>query len=139
MRRALYKDIDPGALIEMRNGGMSNAQIAKTLGVSYSTILGMIGKQPHGMRACAAKTGGVEAVEEREACLTIKRPGIEMIGNKFKYAAVLGGTEIEIQFSEAKEDFFCVPLEDIPQIIKELQAIVRNADKITGGNGLEVW
>ena len=32
-----------------------------------------------------------------------------------------------------------VDIEDLPQIIKELQAIARNADKITGGNVLEVW
>lgn len=34
---------------------------------------------------------------------------------------------------------FSVALEDLPQIIKELQAIVRNTEKITCGNVLEVW
>lgn len=59
MRRALYKDIDPGSLIEMRNSGMSNAEIAGALDVSYNTILRLIGKQPRGCRKpSGVKTGG---------------------------------------------------------------------------------
>ena len=61
-----------------------------------------------------------------------------MVGNKWRYSATPGGDRVRIQ-TEAEGNWFCVALEDLPQIIKELQAIVRNAEKITCGNVLEVW
>ncbi len=77
-------------------------------------------------------------MEEREACLTIKRPEIMMTGKKWQYRAMHGKDYIEFRTYEDGV-WIGVKLSDIEQIIKELQAIVRNADKITGGNGLEVW
>lgn len=45
--RRLSKDVDMTTLYSMRNQGMSNQEIADTLGVSYMTILRYIGKNPN--------------------------------------------------------------------------------------------
>lgn len=79
-----------------------------------------------------------EEKEMHEACLTIKRPAIEICGNKWKYRASVGQNMIEV-FTAPDVMPVTVDVEDLPQIIKELQAIVRNAEKITSGNVLEVW
>lgn len=42
----LRYDVDMSMLVHMRDMGMSNKQIADKLGVSYSTILKYLGKQP---------------------------------------------------------------------------------------------
>lgn len=76
--------------------------------------------------------------EPREACLTIKRPEIRMIGSKWQYMAVPGSEMISIR-TDSEASWFGASLEDLPQVIKELQAIVRNSEKITCGNVLEVW
>lgn len=46
----MYKDMDPGELIKMRETGMTNKEIADSLGVHYETVLKLIGKQPKGLR-----------------------------------------------------------------------------------------
>lgn len=126
----------------MREQGMSNQEIADALDVHYSTVLGMIGKQPRGIRGarnCMGYCGIVpEEKEMHEACLTIKRPALEICGNKWKYRASVGQNMVEV-FTAPDVMPVTVDIEDLPQIIKELQAIVRNAEKITGGNVLEVW
>lgn len=45
--RKLSKDVDMTTLYSMRDQGMSNQEIADTLGVSYMTILRYIGKNPN--------------------------------------------------------------------------------------------
>lgn len=42
--RALTDDVSIGELMSMRGDGMSNSQIAESLGVSVSTIYAAIGK-----------------------------------------------------------------------------------------------
>ena len=142
----MYKDMSKTELLAMREQGMSNQEIADAVGVHYGTILNLIGKQPKGMRKpytrrCnSSGAGGGDAVHEEthEACLTIKRPAIEICGRKWKYRANVGQNMIEV-FTAPDVIPMTVDIEDLPQIIKELQAIARNADKITGGNVLEVW
>ena len=70
--------------------------------------------------------------------MTIKRPAIEICGNKWKYKAHIGMNLIEV-FTSSDAAPMTVDIEDLPQIIKELQVIVRNTEKITCGNVLEVW
>ena len=142
MGKALYKDMDRAELLKMREQGMSNQEIADALSVHYSTVLNLIGKQPRGIRSSRNYIGycGIAPKEEEahEACLTIKRPAMEICGNKWKYRASVGQNMIEV-FTAPDVMPVTVDVEDLPQIIKELQAIVRNAEKITGGNVLEVW
>lgn len=70
--------------------------------------------------------------------MTIKRPEILMTGKKWQYRALQGRDYVEFRI-ESDWEWIKVKLEDVGQIAKELQAIARNADKITGGNVLEVW
>ena len=134
--------MDRTELLKMREQGMSNQEIADALDVHYTTVLSLIGKQPRGMRGARNYTGycGIapKVEEAHEACLTIKRPAMEICGNKWKYRANIGQNMIEV-FTAPDVMPVSVDIEDLPQIIKELQAIVRNAEKITGGNVLEVW
>lgn len=144
--RALYKDMDRSELLAMREQGMSNREIADSVAVSYQTIYKLIGKQPQEMNAYTRRCGkaspklhAMPAEEEtHEACLTIHRPALEICGNKWKYRAKLGQGMIEV-FTAQDVMPVAVDIEDLPRIIKELQAIVRNAEKITDGNVLEVW
>lgn len=49
--RSLLSDINPAEILAMREEhGMSNHEIADALGVSYATILKLIGKQPASLR-----------------------------------------------------------------------------------------
>ena len=50
MGKALYKDMSRSELLAMREQGMSNQEIADALAVHYTTVLGLIGKQPRGLK-----------------------------------------------------------------------------------------
>lgn len=45
-RRKLLADMDKTQLLNMRDEGMSNAEIARAVGCGYQTIYRAIGKQP---------------------------------------------------------------------------------------------
>lgn len=126
----------------MREQGMTNQEIADSLDVHYETILKLIGKQPKGLRkpygSRCKKAGPAHEEETYEACLTIKRPALEICGRKWKYRASIGQNMVEV-FTAPDVTPIALDLEDLPQIIKELQALERNSEKITGGNVLEVW
>ena len=49
VKRGLLKDMDKTTLLNMRNGGMSNVAIAKSLGCSNSTVTNLIGPMPPDM------------------------------------------------------------------------------------------
>ena len=50
MAKALFKDVSLQELQQMREDGMTNAEIAEQLDVHVSTIYKHLGKQPDGMR-----------------------------------------------------------------------------------------
>lgn len=49
-KRGILKDIDKTALLSMRDSGMTNQEIADSIGCCYATICKILGKQPPGMR-----------------------------------------------------------------------------------------
>ena len=55
-RRGILKDIDKTALLSMRDSGMTNQEIADSVGCCYATICKILGKQPPGMtKPCTPK------------------------------------------------------------------------------------
>lgn len=49
MNRKLTDDVDLSTMRTMRDRGMSNTQISRSLGVSYATVWRYLGKQPKSM------------------------------------------------------------------------------------------
>ena len=70
MRKKLLDDVSVNELLEFRNEGYTNSQIAEMLDVSTQTIYSIIGKMPDEMIAKAkreaAKMGGVCTLGEEE-------------------------------------------------------------------------
>lgn len=62
MKRKVTGDISVNEMLEMRKQGMSNKDIARSLGVHYSTVLAHIGKQGCRMESIAA----LEPVKAKE-------------------------------------------------------------------------
>lgn len=56
--RKLLSDMDKTQLIKMREGGMSNIAIAKSLGCSQSTVYKILGPMPKEMRSRIAREAG---------------------------------------------------------------------------------
>lgn len=50
----ILKDIDKTALLSMRDSGMTNQEIADSIGCCYATVSRILGKQPPGMRKSRA-------------------------------------------------------------------------------------
>lgn len=53
-KRGILKDIDKTALLSMRDSGMTNQEIADSIGCCYATVSRILGKQPPGMRKSRA-------------------------------------------------------------------------------------
>lgn len=53
-KRGILKDIDKTALLSMRDSGMTNQEIADSVGCCYATISKILGKQPPGIRKSRA-------------------------------------------------------------------------------------
>lgn len=49
-KRGILKDFSKTELLRMREDGLSNREIADRIGCAYSTIYGILGKQPNGLR-----------------------------------------------------------------------------------------
>lgn len=48
---------DPKVFMELRNAGLTNAEIARKTGFNYNTVLRYIGLQPKKTDACNPQTG----------------------------------------------------------------------------------
>lgn len=65
MYKKLMCDMDKATLLNMRDGGMSNAEIAVSVGCSKATIYKLIGKQPEDISKRARNAGYARAWEAR--------------------------------------------------------------------------
>ena len=136
--------VSPQEMMRMREEGMSNYEIAKSLDIAPVTVLRNIGKQPKGMRAPygsrTAEKRRREAppiVKEEEfipASLVLESRVFNLVGAAAKYRVddkigtvqitVPDGTQMELKF------------EDVDNMIKELQAIRR---KVCASTPMEAW
>lgn len=140
MARCLLKDLNKSELLQMREQGMSNRDIANVLGCSYQTIRRAIGNQPFAKRRnyyydapMKTPTKQEEPQEVHEAALAVQRSALRLKGLFGEYEISDDGQTIEVTAP------FNIVLnaEEIATFIKELQAIERNIDKVQPK--LEMW
>lgn len=148
-RRSLLKDVSISELMSMRDSGMSNAEIADSLGVSYATVLHAIGRQPS--RAVMNNTSIATVEQEHEpevissvladvddmpvmpapkSTLTVKSREVRLDGVVCMYE--VSDTEKTVVLRQAIDDVD-IPFDKLPLVIAELQEIYRKIENC------EVW
>lgn len=151
----LISDISKDELLKMREGGMSNVAIAKSIGVSKNTVYRLIGAQPKEMtsrarsesmsriraeQAAAVREGGY-TVERKMKSFMTKREAepvkavlvmksvppapIPLHGEVMDYTISADRQTVEIE-NELGRVLMQLPAEKIPTFIEELTAIQKN-------------
>lgn len=141
-RRKFIQDLSRSELMSMRETGMSNADIAQSLGCSVGTVYKLIGKQPPEMsranRSAARMDGtpqgkprgGVEMESEipKRAVLVVKptepQP-INLHGAFMDYFIPADRSRIDVETPE-KRCLMQIPAEMLDTLIDELNAIRNN-------------
>lgn len=149
----LIKDISKTELLKMREGGMSNVAIAKSIGCSKSTIYNLIGAQPKEITSRHASEAYYRArniaPENAEGARTVERKmmsfkpqreepakavlvmktlppaPIPLHGAFMDYTISADRQTIEEE-NETGRVLICVPAEKLGTFIEELQAIEKN-------------
>ena len=134
--RRINADVTEGEMRRLRDQGLSNAEIAASLGISYASVLRYIGKQNerHSPAGWAQdqpkhvnKAAEPVAKEARKIKLNIIRERVAVDGTN---------TYVELRYEiETAIIFRCgehitIPLCDLPNIIKSLGDIALHADEI---------
>lgn len=155
MRKKLLDDVSVNELLEFRNEGYTNSQIAEMLDVSYQTVYSIIEKMPDEMIAKAkreaAKIGGYARWEKKQPAEDNKQmKGAEqkmentnsaclvVVNRKETLQGTIGLYEVDCE----KKKVTMRPVEEINfeklnDYINELQAISRKIDQMSVGN--EMW
>lgn len=155
MRKRLLDDISVNELLEFRNEGYTNSQIAEMLDVSNTTIYNMIGKMPDEMIAKAKREAAVqggfarwekaaknkgnehvegeknEMTENSAACLVVVNRKVNLQGTIGLYEVDCESKKITMRPVEE------IGFDNLSAYINELQAISRKIDQMSVGN--EMW
>lgn len=141
-RRKFMQDLSRSELMSMRDTGMSNADIAQSLGCSVAMVYKLIGKQPPEMsranRSAARMDGtpqgksrcGMEMDSEipKRAVLVVKptepQP-INLHGAFMDYFIPADRSRIDVETPE-KRCLMQIPAEMLDTLIEELNAIRNN-------------
>ena len=154
MYRALSNDVTPTEMMELRNQGMTNKEIAQSLDCCYKTVLKMIGKQPPELRseyvsrapvskaASLPKPRAEEVQEDIPAALLVEDRIISLIGQAGSYtvsttdklisASLKDVANLSISFDQLPET-----IEKFESVVKELRAIERKMKSLT--MSMEAW
>ena len=151
--RGFMKDMDKTTLLKMREDGMTNAEIAVSLGCSKQTIYNIIGPMPAEMRKRIFRENGtrnLKAAKERreggytverkmqsympksekpepeqaEAVLAVKRAPVMLSGAFMDYVVSADSKSVEVE--KEGRVLMQIPAENLTTFIKELAAISRN-------------
>ncbi len=138
---SLMREVSQSELLHMREDGMSNQEIAKSLDVSYQTVLRLIGKQPSGLRKpavrnLAASTNEISVCNSNEpkAGLAVIGRSVSLTGDLAEY--MLDCTE-DVLTVKIGDGTVCLPFQKIESLMTELAAICRNIPRVRVGN--EMW
>lgn len=155
MRKRLLDDISVNELLEFRNEGYTNSQIAEMLDVSNTTIYNMIGKMPDEMIAKAkreaavqggfarwekaAKNKGNEHVEGEKKEMTENSAAcLVVVNRKVNLQGTIGLYEVDCENKKiAMRPVEEIGFDNLNAYINELQAISRKIDQMSVGN--EMW
>lgn len=157
VNHGLIKDMDKTTLLKMRDEGMTNMEIAKSLGCSYQSIFKLIGKQPKDMtrqskaenaykaRAAQAQRrmdgtpmpvsvltsgGTVVREEEPKKCVLVVKSLPPMpipLHGEFMDYVISADRTSVDVETENGRCLLQIPMEKIDTFIAELEAIKRNA------------
>lgn len=152
MRKRLLDDISVNELMEFRNEGYTNSQIAEMLDVSNTTIYNMIGKMPDEMIAKAKREAAVqggfarwekaaknkgnehvegeknEMTENSAACLVVVNRKVNLQGTIGLYEFDCESKKVTMRPVEE------IGFDNLNAYINELQAISRKIDQMSVGN-----
>lgn len=149
--RGFMKDMDKTTLLKMRDDGMTNAEIAVSLGCSKQTIYNLIGSMPPEMRRRIFQENGannLKAAKERreggytverkapsmmpqreaepvKAVLAVKKAPIRLSGTFMHYTICPGREMIDVETEEGRT-LIQVPADMLGTFIEELTAIQKN-------------
>lgn len=147
--RSVLKDVSISELMTMREQGMSNQEIANALGVTYQSILRLIGKQPKEVRRERSFTPEVNSHSSVPRNAEILKPEEEilpaslvMAERSFVLQGEIGRYEIDtyaqaVRISVADQGAFSIPIQDVRVLHSELSAILRNQEKLKFS--VEAW
>ena len=129
------RDFTINELMNMRDAGMTNHDIANSTGLSYQTVLRRIGKQPGRMRTYDAPPTPRPSMEIRpqveeevyEASLLVDDRVITLVGEVCGYTILFKEKSIKI---ERDGEIITLSMDQITTFIKELAAIERKADSL---------
>lgn len=155
MRKKLMDEVSVNELLEFRNEGYTNSQIAKMLDVSSQTVYSIIGKMPDEMIAKAKREAAVqggfarwekaaknkgnehvkgeknEMTENSAACLVVVNRKVNLQGTIGLYEVDCENKKVTMRPVEE------IGFDNLNAYINELQAISRKIDQMSVGN--EMW
>lgn len=143
--RSFIKDLPKTELLAMRENGMSNAEIARKLSISYNTVLNLIGRQPESTTSASRSnakarrqtrmdgtpafmevtTPTVKDEEPARAVLAVKSSTISLCGAFMNYCISADRAMIDVETSEGR-CLMQIPSDKIDLFIDELKAIKNN-------------
>ena len=139
MRRSVLSDVSISELLSMRDSGMSNQEIADSLGCSYYTVLRLIGKQPKEMRkeytriadTPSEKPKPAQVFKEEEefipASLVLAERTVVLQGEVGRYEIDTYKSSVSISITDHGQ--ISIPMSDLKVLYKEIAAIIRNEEK----------
>lgn len=149
--RGFMKDMDKTTLLKTRDDGMTNAEIAVSLGCSKQTIYNLIGPMPpemrrrifqengaHNLKTNRERARGGYTVERKapsmmpqreeepvKAVLAVKKAPIRLSGAFMHYTICPGREMIDVETEEGRT-LIQVPADMLGTFIEELTAIQKN-------------
>jgi len=143
MRKKLSNELTLDELNKMRENGMTNRDIAESLGVSISTIYRYIGPQPSSLRGrhCDFESPSLpekraETHDEGEAALIVEDRIIGLVGLFASYRVNIRAKEVVVRIEDGV-DALVVPFDDVENFAKEIRAISNHIKDIRVG--AEAW
>ena len=155
MQRRLLDEVSVNELLELRNEGYTNAQIAELLDVSRVTIHNIIGKMPKEMREKSWSDAGKKSAQLRREkkrmaesgeqtkgdgpMIEIKRNAcLVLVNRKETLKGTIGLYEIDLENKKVTmRPVEEIGFDNLNAYINELQAISRKIDQMSVGN--EMW
>lgn len=153
-RRSFIKDLSKTELNTMRDNGMSNAEIARSLGCSPASVYNLIGAQPKEItrRSCqesarartsrpvqstshSIQSAPAAVQEPTKAILAVKSAPILLTGEFMDYVVSADKKTIDVETS-AGRCLMQIPADKLALFITELTAIKANIGK---GAPLQFW
>ena len=143
MSRSLLKSVSYEELAQMRDNGMTNKDIATSLGVSPQTVYKYLGPQPsRGWSRHAYNDRPLSNPEQPnkdepdDAALIIENRTINLAGLFAGYKIDIKAKEIRV-FVEDGVDALVIPFDQVVNFAKELRAITKHVKDLSVG--AEAW